>query len=106
MDAVHSRKAKLSLLKGFLTGYASQLESLLSLEDEDFEVAIDFLKKEFLDIPFIIDESFKQLLDSSPKCDPEFVNIKSFLSEIKADLYELKISYNLDFLKRNTPGYE
>ena len=36
--------------------------SHLSLEDENFEVAIDLLKKEFLDIPFIIDEMFNQLL--------------------------------------------
>ena len=48
--------------------------SHLSLEDENFEVAIDLLKKEFLDIPFIIDKIFKQLL--GPKYDPEFVNIK------------------------------
>ena len=80
--------------------------SYLSLEDEYFEVAIDLLKKEFLDIPFIIDEIFKQLLGSSPKYDPEFVSIKSFLSEIKVDLCELKTSYNLDFFEENTPGYE
>ena len=97
VDAVHSKKAKLSLLKSFLAGYASQLVSHLLLEDENFEVAIDLLKKEFLDIPFIMDVIFKQLLGSSPKYDPEFVNIKSFLSEIKADLCELKTSYNLDF---------
>ena len=51
-------------------------------------------------IPFIIDEIFKQLLGSSPKYDTEFVNIKSFLSEIKADLCELKTLYNLDFFLR------
>ena len=67
--------------------------------------AIDLLKKEFLDIPSIIDEIFK-LLGSSPKYDPEFVNIKSFLSEIQADLSELKTLYNLDFFEENTPGYE
>ena len=71
--------------------------SHLSIEDENFEVAIDLLKKEFLDIRFIIDKIFKQLLGSSPIYDPEFVNIKSFLSEIKADLCELKTLYNLDF---------
>lgn len=71
--------------------------SHLSLEDENLEVAINLLRKEFLDIPLIIDEIFKQLLGSTPKYDPEFVNIKSFLSEIKAGLSELKTSYNLDF---------
>ena len=93
VDAVHSKKAKLSLLKSFLTGYASQLVAHLSLEDENFEVAVNLLRKEFLDIPLIIDEIFKQLLSSSPKYDPEFVSVKSFLSEIKADLSELKTSY-------------
>ena len=83
VDAVHSRKAKLSLLKSFLTGYVSQLVSHLSLEDENFEVTIDLSKKEFLHIPFIIDEIFKQLLGSSSKYDPEFVNIKSFCQKLK-----------------------
>ena len=92
-----------AFLKFFLTSYASQLVSHLSLEDENFEVAFDLLKKGFLGIPFITDEIFKQLLGSSPKYDPKFVNIKSFLSEIKA---ELKTSYNLDFFEENTPGYE
>lgn len=55
---VNSEKAKLSLLKGFLTGYASQLISLLSLED-NYVIGINLLKREFLDIPFIIDEIFK-----------------------------------------------
>ena len=73
--------------------------SVLSFEDENFKVAIDLLKKEFFDIPLIIDEIFKQLLTQS-------LSTKSFLPEIKADLSELKTSYNLDFLEENTPSYE
>ena len=58
-----------------------------------------------MDIPFIIDKIFKQLLGSSPKYDPEFVNIKFFCQKLKLT-YELKTSYNLDFFEENTPDYE
>ena len=52
-----------------------------------------------------MDEIFKQLLDSSPKYDANFINVKQFLSETRADLLELKTSYNLDFFEEETPGF-
>lgn len=58
-DSVKSGKSKLALLKGYLSDYALQLVSHLTLEDENFNVAVDLLTKEFLDIPFIINEIFK-----------------------------------------------
>ena len=89
-----SDKAKLSLLKSYLTGYAAQLISHLTLEEANHEVAIKLFTEEFLDIPLIVDEMFKQLLDASPKYDANFTNGKQFLC---ADLSELRTSYNLDF---------
>ena len=66
VSSVSSDKAKLSLLKSYLTGYAAQLISHLTLEEANYEVAIKLLTEEFLDIPLIVDEIFKQLLDASP----------------------------------------
>ena len=99
-----SDKAKLSLLKSYLTGYAAQLISHLTLEEANYEVAIKLLTEEFLDIPLIVDEIFKQLLDASPKYDANFINVKQFLSETRADLAELRTSYNLDFFEEETKG--
>ena len=52
-----------------------------------------------------MDEIFKQLLDASPKYDANFINVKEFLSETRADLSELGTSYNLDFFEEETPGF-
>ena len=100
-----SDKAKLSLLKCYLTGYVAHLLSHLPLEEANYEVAIKLLTEEFLDIPLIVDEIFKQLLDASPKYDANFINVKQFLSETRADLSELRTSYNLDFFEEETPGF-
>lgn len=68
-------------------------------------MAISLLKKEFLDIPYITDESFRQLLDNNPKYDPDFANVTKYLLVIKADLSELK-AYDLNFYEESTPGFE
>ena len=61
------------------------------------------LKDEFLDIPFIIDESFKTLIASSPKFDPDFAGARSYINECRALVYELK-QYQVDLLDVNTSG--
>ena len=105
VSSVSADKAKLSLLKSYLTGYAAQLISHLTLEEAIYEVDIKLLTEEFLDISLIGDEIFKQLLDASPKYDANFINVKQFLSEIRADLSELRPSYNLEFFEEETPGF-
>ena len=97
VSSVSSDKAKLSLLKSYLTGYAVQLISHLTLEEANYEVAIKLFTEEFLDIPLNVDEIFKQLLGASPKYNANFINVKQFLSETRSDLSELRTSYNLDF---------
>ena len=42
----------------------------------------------------------------SPKFDPNFANIRKFLSGVNADLSDLKSSFGLDFFKENSPGFE
>ena len=100
-----SDKAKLSFFKSYLTGYATHLISHLTLEEANYEVTMKLLTEEFLDMPLIVDEIFKQLLDASPKYDTNFINVKQFLSETCADLSELRTSYNLDFFEEETPGF-
>ena len=76
VSSVSYDKAKLSLLKSYLTGYAAQLLSHLTLEEANYEVTIKLLTEEFLDIPLIVDEIFKQLINASPKYDTNFINVK------------------------------
>lgn len=63
-------------MKDFLTGYATQLILHLSREDDNYGVAINLLKIEFLNITFIIEEIFKELLRNNPRYDADDVNVK------------------------------
>ena len=62
VTSVEFQKVKLLLLKSFLTGYASQLILNLSLKNENYDMAINLWKNNFLDVPFIIDKIFKQII--------------------------------------------
>ena len=101
---IRSDALKLSYLRSLLTDYAFAIISHLTINEPNYNIAIDLLKNEFLDNNFIIDEIFSQLIKSFPKYDPEFVSVKQFLAKARADLYELNSSFGLDFITENTPG--
>ena len=58
------------------------LVSHLTLEDENFNVAIDLLNNEFLDVLHIVNEIFKKILTTQLKYDNKFVNVKQYLAEV------------------------
>ena len=100
-----SESAKLSYLIGYLRDYALKQVSHLSLFDSNYKVALNLLKEEFLDKEFIIDETLKNILKAMPseEYDPESLNIKYHLSEIKSYLYELQ-QYNVNFFQKGSSG--
>ena len=102
--SIKSTRTKLSLLKGYLTGYASQIISHQTLEDENLDEALELLKEEFLDISFIIDEIYKQIINTSPKLDTNHNNVKQYLAQIKADLSELNTSNDIIFFEESESG--
>lgn len=77
--APSSVRSKLALLRSYLTGYVLQLISHLSLEDNNYEIAVSLLIKEFLDVSFIINEIFKQVKATTPKYDFTEVRVENFL---------------------------
>ena len=89
----------LTLLKSYPSDYALQLISHLTFESCNDSVAIDLLKREFLNENLIINATFNQILSYKPKYDPEYFNINQFLAEIRADHAELKGSYDLDYFE-------
>ena len=100
-----SNLAKQSYLYGYLQGYALKLVSHLSISNDNYVVALQMLKDEFLDEGYIIDETFKNILNVTPsnKYDSEFTNVKLFLNEIRSYLHELK-SFKIDLLEEETAG--
>ena len=95
--------AKLTYLRSYLQGYAYKIISHLSITDENYETALSLLKAEFLDLEFITDEYFRQIVNTQPKYDQDWENVRQYLNETRAALHELK-SYNIDLLDENTAG--
>lgn len=56
------------------------------------------MDKESLDKDYIINNIFKTLTDSKMLHDNEFDTVKFFLTKLKAQIYELKNLFSLDFL--------
>ena len=100
-----SESTKLSYLIGYLRDYALKQVRHLSLTDSNNKVALNLLKEEFLDKKFTIDETLKNILKAIPseEYDPEFLNIRYYLSEIKSYLYELQ-QYNVNFFQEGSSG--
>ena len=96
---------KLQYLMNNVTGYPLGLIQRLSIKDENFSVAIDLLKKEYLDLGLIKSQIFAQIIQA--KCiDYDLEAAKSFLTNVRADLLELKSTYSLDFLIKDSAGAE
>ena len=91
-----SDSVKLSHLVGLLKGDARRLVSHLSISDSNFEVALELLKKEFLDIEAIVDQILEQVANKVLEpYDPGFAQTKQFISEVRALVSELA---NYDYL--------
>ena len=100
-----SNSTKLAYLIGYLRDYALSVVKHLSITDDNYDVAIAMLKKEFLDQAFIIDETYKNILKASPSFgnDPDFSSVKTYLNEIRAYIYELK-AQGINLVEDNSAG--
>ena len=68
--------ANLAYLCSCLSDYALQIISHLTVTDGNYDVAVNLLNDDFLIEEFIIDETFKQILNESPKYNPKFNGVK------------------------------
>ena len=94
---------KLTYLRSYLSGYALKIITHLSVTDDNYDVAFSLLKEEFLDIPYIVDESFKTLLSSSPSFDTAFDGLRTYVNECRAIIHDLK-QYDIDLMEEDTAG--
>ena len=100
-----SNSAKLSYFRGYLKGYALNIISHLEISDNNYDVTINLLKQEFLDIPRIKSQIFSKLLTSSPKFDLTYKETRIYINDVRSLLHELR-NFDLDFLAEDTPGNE
>ena len=93
----------LTYLHSYLSGYALKIISHLSVTNDNYDVAFSLLKEEFLDIPYIGDESFKTVLSSSPSFDTAFDGLRTYVNECRAIIHDLK-HYDIDLMEEDTAG--
>ena len=97
--------AKLSYLISYLKGYALKLVNHLAVCDENCSTALKLLKDEFLDVYYVVDETYRNLLQArlTFKDDPEFSNVKEYINEVRSYLFELK-HCGVGLLEEKTAG--
>ena len=71
----------------------------LFISDANFDIAVEILDKEFLVKAYIIKSIFKSTEDSKILHKDNYNTAKLFLTKLKAQIYELKNSFYLDFLE-------
>ena len=89
-----------------MTGFPAQLIKHLSISDDNYTVALDLLKAEFLDVDYIKSQIFTEILEYKLSADLDLESVRAFFTHIRANLSELNSSHGLDFLCPNTPGSE
>jgi len=93
-----SDSCKLTYLKTYLKGYANKLVQHLQVSDENYSIALDLLKLEFLNVESLVDELLKKLLRLKPEYDPTYLKTKVFLGEVRCIVSDLN-QYGYDYMK-------
>ena len=103
-----ANRFKLSSLRNHLThtGFAFKLIDKLEINDDNYEVALQKLKDEFLDVNKIVDKLLDQLLENTPKYEPGFGGLKLYIADIRGILNDLNRSYNTDLETPGTGGFK
>ena len=100
-----SNAAKLSYLTSYLLDYALKIVSHLSIINENYPVALELLKKEFLNKNLIITEAYDFIINNSVSnsYDLDFVKTKNYINDVRGIVFELK-NHDLDFMIKDSPG--
>ena len=100
-----SNATKLSYLTSYLSDYALKIASHLSIIDDNYPVALELLKKEFLNRNLIIAEAYDFIINHSisNSFDLNFAQTKNYINDVRGMIFELK-NHGLDFMIKDTPG--
>src|SRR5215469_81804 len=100
-----SNPTKLSYLTSYLSDYALKIVSHLSIIDDNYLVALELLKKEFLNKNLVIAEAYDFIINNfvSNSYDLNFAKTRNYINDVRGMVFELK-NHGLDFMKKDTPG--
>jgi len=88
---------KLTYLKTYLKGYAHKLVNHLQVSNENYSVALELLKSEFLNVNTLVDDLIAKFMKLKPEYDTAFLKTKEYLGDIRSIVSDLKL-YDYDFL--------
>ena len=94
---------KLTYLKSYLRGGALDLVKHLSNEDANYIIALDFLKKEYLDSDTVVDSHIQKLLSLESPQFSDFEGMRKFFNSARASIYELR-NFGYSALEDDTLG--
>ena len=86
----YSGASKLLYLKVYLRGSALDLIKHLSNNDENYNLAIDFLKKEYLDKDVLVETHIHRLCELKRLPPADLAAIQNFMNTARTYVYELK----------------
>ena len=92
-----SNKCKLQFLQSKCVGEAGRYIQHLELLDNNYQIAINILEKNYLDKPLIRDELIRRIFNLKPEYDTEYTGTKLYLAEINNIVNDLKKNYAADF---------
>lgn len=99
----YSGATKLVYLKSYLRGGALDLIKHLSNEASNYDIAIDFLKKEYMDQELVVDQHLTKLVHLKHPGERDIESMRSFFNIARSSIYELKnLGYNA--LEEDTVG--
>src|SRR5215469_5964756 len=87
-----SNATKLAYLSSYLSDYALSIISHLSIINDNYPIAMELLKKEFLNKNLIIAKAYEFIIKNSVSnsYDIDFIKTKTYINEVRSMIFELK----------------
>ena len=99
----YSDSLKLIYLKSYLKGGALDIIKHLSNDNANYQLALDFLTKEYLDKDLVVDRQLRQLMNLKPLNNYDIDGLRAFFNTVRGSVYELK-NFGLDALQDESLG--
>ena len=95
----------MNYLKTKVVGTAAPFIQHLNPNPGNYAAAIEALKKEYLDIPYLTDQLLSQILNLQPSFSEDYSKTRNYIADIRNKLFDLKTHYNVDLLVPASGGY-
>ena len=96
-----NKSTKFTYLKTYLRGYALKVVQHLHITEENYDVALAVLDREFLDREAIVDELMHKIFSMKPEFDSSFLKTKMYINDVKCIISDLN-QYEHDIMNNRS----